>query len=342
MRILYIGQGHGFDGPRKYYFIPQKIINGMTRLGHHVVSINDRDVARNSNIFRSQKIGARAMNAYVLEMCKAYQPHLIMLGHCKNVTNETLVEIRESLPDIRITYRNVDPLNAANNITDIQQRVGHVDSIFVTTAGDILRQFSHPRTKIAFMPNPVDPAIETARAYANPQADIDVLFIAAAMRHAKDHRALTARYLADNAGSLRLSLRGLYANDPPLFGADYFTLLGRSKMGLSLNKVNDYYLYASDRMSQYMGCGLLTFIPNGAQFEDIFGEGSFVSFVGDEELLDKIRFYATHDTARIQMAKTGCDKIHAYFHVDKVCQYILDRTFDRPLSMDYAWPTTVY
>ena len=70
--------------------------NGLTRIGHNVVSINDRDVARYSNIFRSQKFGIKAMNERVLEMYKVYKPHMVMLGHCKNVTNETLAEIGAS------------------------------------------------------------------------------------------------------------------------------------------------------------------------------------------------------------------------------------------------------
>ncbi len=342
MRILYIGQGQGFDGPRKYYFTPQKLVNGLTRLGHHVMSINDRDVARYSNVFRSQKIGARAMNEHVLKMCKIYKPHLIMLGHCKNLTNETLSEIRHAVPDVRITYRNVDPIHAGNNAQDILQRSGHVDSIFVTTAGDILRQFSNPNTKVGFMPNPVDPALETERAYANPQADIDFLFLGAVLRDQHDHRAVAARYLMENAGNIKMHIGGAGLNDGLVFGADYYDLVGRSKMGLCMNKVDNYYLYASGRMSQYMGSGVLAFIPTGSQFEDVLGTDSFVSFSEKEDLLSKIRFYAANDAARIKMAQTGCERIHAAFHVDKVCQYILDRTFDRDLSMDYQWPTTVY
>lgn len=342
MRILYIGSGQSLETAEKYYFTPQKLINGLTRLGHTVFMVNDRDVSRYSNIFRSQKFGMKAMNEQILKLCGQYKPEMVMLGHCKNVSNDTLAEIRKISPGVRITYRNVDPLNSKNNVADIMQRVGHVESIFITTAGEGLKQFSHPKTVVGFMPNPVDPALETKRAYANQNADIDFLFLASVLRDQHDHRAITARYLTDNKGALNIHIGGAGINDGRVFGAAYYDLLERAKMGLCMNKTEQFYLYASGRMSQYMASGVLGFIPEGPQFEDIFGKDSFVSFKGDEELLDKIRYYAQHDDERRTMAHTGCVKIHDYFLTDKICQYIIERTFDMPLSMDYRWPVETY
>lgn len=342
MRILYIGTGQSIDSAQKYYFTPQKLINGFTRLGHNVFMLNDRDVARHANIFRSQKFGVKAMNEKVLQICREYMPEFVTLGHCKNVSNETLAEIRKICPGVRICYRNVDPLNSKNNVADIHQRVGHVDSIFITTAGKDLAQFSHPKTVVGFMPNPVDPALETKRAFENPGADIDFLFLASVLRDQFDHRAITARYLIENAGGLKLHIGGAGVNEGRVFGAAFYELLGRSKMGLCMNKTENFYLYASGRMSQYMGSGVLGFIPKGPQFEDIFGDDSFVSFESNEELLDKIRYYAAHDAERVRMARTGHAKIHDYFNVDKICQYIIDRSFGNHLRDDYRWPTDVY
>ncbi|MDY0028981.1 MAG: glycosyltransferase [Pseudobdellovibrionaceae bacterium] len=342
MRILYVGYGLGFDWPIKYYFTPQKLVNGLTRLGHSVVAFNDRDISRYSNIFRSQKFGVKKMNEKLLEMYKIYRPHMVMLGHCKNVPNETLAEMRAINPDVRITYRNVDPLHSAQNSADIMQRVGHVDTIFITTAGESLSRFSHPKTKVSFMPNPVDPALETERAYLNPKADIDFLFLGSVLRDQHDHRAILAKYLVDHSDGMKLHIGGAGVNTDLVFGADFYELLGRSKMGLCMNKTEDYYLYASGRMSQYMGSGVLAFIPEGPQFEDVLGNDSFISFKEKDELLDKIRYYLAHEDERVKIARTGCERVHDYFHVDKVAQYIIERTFDLPLSMDYKWPTTLY
>lgn len=342
MRILYVGTAQGFENAGKFYFTQQKLINGFTRLGHNVYMFNDRDVARYANIFHSQKRGAKAMNRKLVEDCKAYQPHMIVLGHCKNVTNDTLAEIRKVVPGVRMMYRNVDPLHSPNNCGDIMQRSGHVEAIFITTAGEPLKQFSHPKTKVSFFPNPVDPALETERAFANPDADIDFLFLGSVLRDQYDHRQDTVRYLLDNKGDVKVHVGGAGVNEGRVFGAAYYQLLGRSKMGLCMNKTENYYLYASGRMSQYMGSGMLGFIPEGPQFEDVLGNDAFVSYKGDEELVDKIKYYKANDAERVTLAHRGCERIHDYFHVDKICLYMIEQVFDLPPSMDYRWPTTVY
>lgn len=342
MRILYLGNSQGFNKAATYYMTPQKLINGFTRLGHNVYMFNDRDYARASNIFGSQKLGRKKMNAKVLEICEIYKPEMIVLGHCINITNETLAEARRISPDVRIMYRNVDPLHAAENVKDINQRVGHVEAIFITTAGDALKQFAHPKTVTSFMPNPVDPALETKRAYDNPDADIDFIFLASFLRDQYDHRKDLVEYLIENQQGRNFLLGGAGINNGRVYGAAYYELLGRSKMGLCMNKTEDYYLYASGRMSQYMGSGVLAFIPEGPKFEDVLGTDSFVSFKTKEELLDKINYFTAHPAERIELARNGTRKIHDYFHVDKVCQYMIERTFGLPLSQDYQWPTTLY
>ena len=342
MNILYLGNAQGFINSAKYYFTPQKLINGFTRLGHNVYVFNDRDYARYSNIFRSQRRGVKQVNAKVIEVCKEFEPELIVLGHCKNITNETLKEVRTVLPDVKIIYRNVDPLSTPANVIEIEQRVGYVEGIFITTAGKELSAFSNDFGGVYFMPNPVDPALERKKAFENDTADIDFLFLASYLRDQHDHRHITAKYLLKHQGTLNIHIGGAGINENRVFGAAYYNLLERAKMGLCMNKTEEYYLYASGRMSQYMASGMLAFIPEGPQFEDVLGDDAFISFKGDEELLDKIKYYSENHAQRIQIARTGYEKIHEYFHVDKVCQFMIECVFDKPLSQEYKWPTTRY
>ncbi len=342
MRILYLGNAQGFINGAKYYFTPQKLINGFTRLGHNVYVFNDRDYARFANIFRSQKRGKAKMNKKVIELCREYEPHMIILGHCKNITNQTLQEIRRILPGVKMLYRNVDPLSSAQNVEDIHQRVGHVEGIFITTAGEGLKQFSNDFGGVYFMPNPVDPALENKRAFENADADIDFLFLASYLRDQHDHRHLTAKYLLEHKGNLNIHIGGAGINEDRVFGPEFYRLLSRAKMGLSMNKVDNHYLYASGRMSQYMASGVCAFIPEGSKFEDVLGQGAFVSFFGNEDLIDKIKYYRQNDEQRVQIARTGHERVHDVFHVDKVCQYMIERIFDKPLSRDYRWPLERY
>ena len=42
-----------------------------------------------------------------------------------------------------------------------------------------------------------------------------------------------------------------------------------------------------------------------------------------------------------KIAENGWRRAHEIFSETVVAQWILDRTFDRPLSQTYAWPTEI-
>lgn len=342
MKILYLGNAQGFFNANKFYLIPQRLINGFTRLGHTVYVFNDRDYARYSNVLRSQGLGKKKLNTAILNVCRDYEPDLIVLGHCKNVTNDTFYEIRKNQPNVKIIYRNVDPLNCSKNIGDIKQRLGVADAIFITTAGEALKQFSNKYGKVYFMPNPVDVALDNQRVFLNKEANIDLIFLASALNHQDDHRHITAQFIVENKEGLNIHIGGAGINNNKIYGAQYMNIIGRSKMGLCINKTSKFYLYASDRMSQYMAAGILSFIPEGPNFEDILGKNSFISYSSDEELLDKVKYYAKNSDERVAIAQDGYEKIHDLFQVEKVCQYMIERAFKLPLSHSYQWPIKDY
>ncbi len=330
MKILYVGNIQGLNNIDKYYLTEKRLVNGFTRLGHNVCTFNDRDQSRYASFFRSQSSGKHKMNAALIKACESFKPDLIMLSHCKNVENKTLSRIRKSMPDIKIAYTNVDPLSVQQNINDIKQRTTSADTIFVTTAGKALEQFNRARAKTYFFPNLVDHAIDIEKSFENDNADIDLLFLGRALNHQYDHRKDLAIYLlAELSQQINVHIGGLGINDNTVYGDDYLRLLGRSKMGICLNKTQDFYLYASDRMSHYMAAGILCFIPQTSGFDTILGDDTFVSFSGHEDLLGKINHYSAHPKRRKDIAAAGYNKIHDLFGAEKVCQFILDMTFGK-------------
>jgi hypothetical protein len=71
------------------------------------------------------------------------------MGHCDVIWNRTLRAIRELLPDIRIACWNVDSLWQPLNVARIQRRAPFADAIFITTAGEALKQFCNGRNVVA-------------------------------------------------------------------------------------------------------------------------------------------------------------------------------------------------
>jgi hypothetical protein len=340
MRILYVGDSGGLKNAALFYLFPPRLINGMIREGHTVHVFNDKDMARGFNIFHSSRMGLRKTNLALLQTCRDFMPELIILAHCKNILNETLMDIRDICPHVKIIHRNVDPLSDAGNVARILDRVNYVDGIFITTAGPSLQKFTSAKTFCSFIPNPVDPSIDTAAAFSAPTYDADLFFAAGAMKH-DDHRTELVSKLMAHATEVKTEIIGAGINDRSLFGLPYIEKLARVKMGLVINKTEDFYLYASDRMSQYMGNGIMVFAHSLPSYTDIFSNGEIITYSNTDELIDRVRYYAAHDTERRQIAEKGYVRAHQVFNSQLVARHMIDTTFDLSPS-SYAWPSTKY
>lgn len=336
MRVLLAGFIYGSDYANNFYFVMQKLVHGFARNGHCVQTFNDRDVARQSNPFRSRKLGVKSANRRLLDTCRNYRPHLVVLGHCDMIANETLAAIRDMLPESRIVYRNVDALQTPANAASLRHRLAAVDAAFVTTAGEALRGFAQPGARLHYIPNPVDAAVDSLQSFARTDQRFDLLFAFGSDTGSGDVRVDASRKLRQHLPEMAFEVRGL--EKPPVRGMAYFDLLADSRMGLSLNRYNEHYLYSSDRMAQYTGNGLLTFVRRSTGFTDLYREEDLGFFDGIDELVDKLTYYRANDSQRRAVAEAGWRKSHRMFDSARVARFMEDIAFDRPLSHDYDWP----
>lgn len=337
MKILYVGHAMGLRTAAHYYFSPQKLINGFIRSGHLVQVYNDRDQASCATPFRSRSFGARAANRGLYEAVDAYRPDLVVLGHCELITNDTLRELRGLVSGLKIIYRNVDSLVQRGNPDKIRRRAEVVDGIFLTTSGAALQEFATSSCFVAFMPNPIDASIETGRAFERDDHEGDLFLAAGAIDDMKDTRREEVQRIVAGLSDLRLQFFGSVVGKPALFGDAYMTTLVHCKMGLSLDRTDDYWLYASDRMAQYMGNGLLTFVRRGKGFEELFEADEIAFFDGTDDLIETARRLASDDAAWRAVARKGWEKAHRLYDVDRIARYTLERTFEQPFSEDYRW-----
>ena len=252
MRVLLVGNIFGRELSANFYFTMEKLLHGFARAGHAVQVFNDRDTARMATPFRTRKLGVRRANRRLLTAAVNFRPDLVVLGHCEMIGNDTIDEIRGQVPAARIVYRNVDPLHYDRNRGLIARRAPAVDAVFVTTAGAPVARIEAGKTPIHFMPNPVDPAVETLRAFEQTDQDHDLFFAIGGAIDRTDQRIAMAEQLQSALPEIAFDLRGMHGR-PSQRGAAYFDLLRNARMGLSFSRVNDYYLYSSDRMAQYMG-----------------------------------------------------------------------------------------
>lgn len=348
MRILNVGDFEWMTGRERdtanveLFAIRRKLSNAAVRAGHLVVELSDRAVARARAPFRLRGLRRRTANRAFLQFVDEVRPDLILLNFADEVTNGALAEARALSPGVLIAEINIDPLPDTKNRARLIGRTEEVDAIFVTTAGEALKPFAGVRTFVAYMPNPVDRSVETARAFEGEG------FVADLILPAKDDspRPIGAAFIrptelcksvASAAPGLRLRHPGV-GGEPRLRGAAYMDALASSRMGLSLSRRNDQFLYASDRMAHMLGSGLLTFVDERAGFDRFYRPDEIALYEGRETLIASIRRFSADDAARRETARRGWERTWRLFDGARVFAYLVDQLGGSSRARDYGWP----
>ena len=100
----------------------------------------------------------------------------------------------------------------------------------------------------------------------------------------------------------------------------------------------ELYLYSSDRVGLYLGNGLLVFSTRAFDLAELYGRDAIVEVEGDDEFVDKLRYYAEHDAERQRVARAGYEIAHREFNERLVSQYMIETALGLPHSHDYRWP----
>lgn len=340
MRILFVGNFNEYKNGRRFYDPNRVLSNGFVRNGHTVYHYSDRDIARASTFFHSKMFGVIPTNKRLLEVAYNFKPDFLFIGHADIIWNSTLRKIRSLVDGVRIGYRNGDPLARETNVEAIMKRADVVDAIFTVTAGDILKQFTRPNNMVSYIPFAVDQSIDVEQSFRHTELDYD-LFFAISPSPPEHHRVQTAKALREALPEVRFKFGG-FLGEENVWGAAYRDTLGKTRMGLNLSQQSDYYLYTANRLLQLTGNGLLTFIDRATGFNDFFGEDELIFYDSFDDLVEKIRYYKANDNERQRVAENGWRKSHASFNERMVAKYVIETTFQQPLSEDYAWPTRTY
>ena len=91
-----------------------------------------------------------------------------------------------------------------------------------------------------------------------------------------------------------------------------------------------------------MGNGILTLTPRGAGLEELYAEDEIVYFEGTDELVEKIRHYATHPDERLAIARKGWERNHRDYNGTAVAGFITALTMRDEAWRQAPWATHVY
>ncbi|GAB3285298.1 glycosyltransferase [Parahaliea aestuarii] len=336
MRILHVAH----QQLRKYGHTrvswARKLFHGLVRNEHYLVqTFSDRDVAAFEAPLGIRDLGARRCNQRLLQTAEAFAPELVLIGHCDLISNDTLNELRRLCPGTVIAGLNNDPLFAPENAAKIHHRCEAVDVMFVSTGTRELAPFRGRRARLRHMPNPVDPAIESADNSNRTDFDHDLLFCSKSRAHTERGKLVAA--LRDKLPpDLRFHTPGS-CGTPGVWGRAYDETLAASRMGLNLNRQEGGHWYSSARMAQMAGNGLLVFTHAAAGFAELFPAQSLAYFDDESSLLAQIEGFF-HDDAR---RRHWAANTRAFFHREMNCtlyaRYIVEASLGLPFSHEYVW-----
>ena len=348
MRILNVGDFNWMTGREgdtanvDLFAIRQKLSRAAVRAGHLVVEFSDRAVSRTRAPLRIKALGRAACNTLFLRLVDEVRPELILLHFADDLSNATLAAARALSKGVRIVDVNIDPLPSPRTRARLLARREAVDATFVTTAGPTLAELAGARSFVAFMPNPVDAAVETGRAFADPALRSDLVFPAGddSPRQLGEARLRPSQVLADLSAALpelRVASPGL--GQPRLRGRVYFEALEGARMGLSLSRWSDQPLYASDRMAHMLGSGLLTFVDARSGFQALYGDDALATYTDLDDLKRQIRAFASDDARLRATAERGWRRTFELFEAGRVFDYLLAQVFEDAGAKDAPWPS---
>ena len=344
-RILHVTNFNERHNGRLFFNTGKRINNGFVRLGNSVLEFSDRDIQKNYKSY-SDINGKKKLNEKLIKTCKNYKPDLIVLGHADLISEDTLGELKDNLPHIKIVQWFLDPLNTRGpdylkNKKRILDKINHIDANFLTTSPDMIKFL--PKNKLnLFIPNPCDQSFETLNNFEK-DCDYDVFF---AISHGVHRGNLKNKRIEDRETFLKILMNNLknvkfdiYGLDKiqPIWADNYLKCVSNSKMGLNLSRGEPLKYYSSDRIVQIIGNGLVTLIDEKTMYSDFFNKDEMVFYKNISDLTEKILKISKDEKLRKRIAKKGKDKYFRYFNSDIVADFIINKTFQINTKKKYLW-----
>lgn len=321
MRILLVGPGVNRKyGDKFYYSTSRRLLNGFIRNGHMVLHVSDRDLSDYALGLRS--VGRFYAQHRIAQIAAHVRPHLVVLLLANMLSSEWISRLRRKT-GARVVNIELDPLASENVANRFSERLDCCDAGFVTTGGGLLKQVARGRAGY-FIPNLVDTAIDDQCAYDSNSIRFDVFF--AGQQNSANLQWQRALALREALPNLSYCYAGA-SKVGGLWGHDYIAAQGASRVGLCLNRFEGD-LYASDRMAQFLGNGMLLATDRASGYADYFGDDEMLLFSSVPELARSVEEALSGAQSWRERARKGREKAKRIMSSELVCNFIERRTFD--------------
>ena len=335
LKILHISQFDERNDHRLFNIsISNKITKGFIRNEHDVINFSYRNYANRSFLKNKNK----NLNDKIISIVDNYRPNLIVLGHNNFLTTDNLYKIKKKY-DTKFSLWYEDALgkrgegpNWRENLNLIEKNNQFIDSYFVTTHPDEITT-SIEKTKLNYLPIPVDENIENLEIFNNKNRYKDLFF---ALSHGVnfgklkkgkvDEREYFISQLMKKFPNINYNILGI-SNESPKWNYDYYNELNKCKIALNLSRGKPLKFTSSNRIASLIGNGIYTFIDKKTQFQKIFDETEVGFYKDLNDLGNKIEKLISNEKKINQYGKNGKNKYFKLFNNKLITKNIIDKTF---------------
>tara|TARA_B100001996_G_scaffold346585_1_gene303612 strand:+ start:957 stop:3086 length:2130 start_codon:yes stop_codon:yes gene_type:complete len=345
LRILHVTNFNERHDGRLFFNTGRRLNNGFIRLGHSILEFSDRDIQKYYKNYKDIS-GAKTLNEKLKKTCYNYKPDIIVMGHADLISAQTLGELKDDYPNLKISQWFLDPLNKngpdyERNKERILDKSNFVEANFLTTSPDVLKFLPNDIGNF-YIPNPSDNSFETLNNY-NKDCNMDVFFALSHGVHRgvlktgkSDDRANFINQLVKITQNVKFDVYGI-KKIQPIWADHYFKTIANSKMGLNLSRGKPIKYYSSDRITQIIGNGLVTLIDEKTQYSDFFSNKEMVFYKNISDLSEKILKLSRDDKLRRIIGKKGKEKYLKHFNSNLVAQFIINKTLGIKDKNKYLW-----
>ena len=340
IKILHIADMHNRHQGRLYYSSGKKLNNGFIKNDFNVLQISDRDFLQ-SNIFNYKKT---TFINYLNNTIINFNPDIVILGHVDSLNEKDFFQLKNNHKNIKFSQYFVDTLDPKfEKFSQHQKRFflkyQICDTNFITTDPATL-DFAD-KSKTFYIPNVCDSSIDTLNNFEYENLEYDIFF---ALSHGQHRGELKKGYVDERVefiNKLEISdiKKNFYGIDKqPIWGADFFSELSKTKMGLNYNRGMPTKYYSSDRICLLIANGLLTFLQRGYSYDDFLEDRKEVIYYDDHnDLSDYIKFYSKNNNDRSKIAFNGKEKYFKIFENTLVTKYMIEKILDYKISYKLSW-----
>ena len=316
-----------------------KISNGFVKNKFNITNFSDRFFSQ-QNIFYD-------INNRIINVIKNLKPKLIILGHTNSLKIETLRNIKDKFPDIKIAFWYEDSINKKGpdyikNKKFIEKYNNYVDQYFVTTDKNNI-ETSIDKNKLNFIPVPASTLSENLNLYKENNHEYDIFYAVShgvnrgiLKKNKIDERYNFLERIISKSENITYNIFG-FNNVQPIWGDEFINEIKKCRFGLNLSRGEPVKYYSSNRIATLVANGIPTLIDEKIKYGDFFSNNEMIFYKDIYDLIDKVNFYKKNERKRKQIGESGMKKYFKIFNNEIVADYIFSKTLGTKPLYNYIW-----